>query len=304
MDLIDDILLPGSLWCIMLAMGLSLTIGDFKRIFLNRRALLLGVASMLVIPPIVGVLIAITLAPTPALAVGFVLLATCPGGMVSNLMTDLSKGDLALSLSMSIVVSAIYIFVVPLYAYLTLQYFMGIDQAVEVPLEAFIWKIFSITLVPVCFGLVIRHYRKTLAEAVRGYIKLLAMAVLVFAFATILVDQVAVLQENFWSLFWMTLGMNLVVLALAFALTRAFRFSQPETSAVCIEHLIRQEGTAIFIAVAIVGNREMSLPMIMNTPVGLFLCILLVSLMRKYLKTHPGSAITTGGKPCSGHHNG
>lgn len=289
MDLIDDILLPGSLWCIMLAMGLSLTIGDFKRIFVNRRALLLGVASMLVIPPVVGVLIAVSLAPTPALAVGFVLLATCPGGMVSNLMTDLSKGDLALSLSMSIVVSAIYIFVVPIYAYLTLQYFMGIDQTVEVPLDAFIWKILSITLVPVCFGLLIRHFKQSLAEAVRGYIKLLAMSVLVFAFVTILIDQVAVLQENFWSLFWMTLGMNLVVLALAFALTRVFGCSQSETSAVCIEHLIRQEGTAIFIAVAIVGNREMSLPMIMNTPVGLFLCILLVSLMRKYMKAHPGS---------------
>ncbi len=286
MNLIDDLLLPGSLWFIMFSMGLSLTLSDFRRIFANRRALLVGSASMLLIPPVIGVAIAVLFAPTQALAVGFVLLATCPGGMLSNLMTDLSKGDLALSLSMSVGVSFIYIFMVPLYAYAALHFFMGFEGAVQVPLGGFVWKVFSITLVPVTLGLIFAHYRAGAAAWLRGKIKLTATAVLVGAFIVILVDQVEVLQQNFWTLFWMTLGANLIVLALVFSLTRVSQLNPRETSAICIEHMIRQEGTAIYIAVAIAGSREMSLPMIMNTPVALVLCIVLVLAMRKYVNRH------------------
>ncbi|GAB3269481.1 bile acid:sodium symporter family protein [Parahaliea aestuarii] len=293
MNIIDDIVLPGSLWCIMFSMGLSLTLGDFRRIFENRRALVLGVLGMLVIPPLVGFFFVTTFSPSPALAVGLMLLATCPGGMLSNLMTDLSKGDLALSLSLSVAVSAIYIFIVPIYAYFILHYFMDIEQAVDIPLGAFIWKIFSITLVPTSIGLAVRHYNKRLAESVRGYLKTIAVVVLTGAFIIILMDQVAILRDNFWTLFWIVLGMNLTILVLAFGLTRVSRLNQSETSAICIEHLIRQEGTALFIAVAIVGNREMSLPMIMNTPIGLVVCIILVVLLRKYMT---GPAAATSGK--------
>lgn len=286
MNLIDDILLPGSLWFIMFSMGLSLTVDDFRRIFANRRALVVGSASMLLITPVIGVGIAILFAPTQPLAVGFVLLATCPGGMLSNLMTDFSKGDLALSLSMSVGVSFVYIFLVPLYAFAALHFFMGFDGAVQVPLGGFVWKVFSITLVPVSLGLLLAHFRPGAAAWLRGKVKLIATAVLVGAFGVILVDQVEVLRQNFRVLFWMTLGANLIVLALAFGITRLSRLNPRETSAVCIEHMIRQEGTAIYIAVAIAGSREMSLPMIMNTPVALVLCIILVLAMRKYVNRH------------------
>ena len=95
MSVLEDLLLPASLWGIMFAMGLSLTVDDFRRVFVNRRALLAGMASILIVAPIVGTTIAVLFAPTPALTVGFVLLATTPGGMLSNLMTDLAKGDRA-----------------------------------------------------------------------------------------------------------------------------------------------------------------------------------------------------------------
>lgn len=283
MNLIDDVLLPGSLWLIMFSMGLSLTLQDFRRVFNEKRALLVGVGAMLVVPPIVGIIIATRYAPTPELAVGFVLLATCPGGMLSNLMTDLSKGDLALSLSFTIAVSVIYIFLVPFYAHFALLHFMDVTHKIEVPLFDFIRSIFMITVVPVGLGLMARRYWPEIALKARGYIKIGAMIVLVGAFITILVSQVEVLRQNFALLFWMTLACNLIVLTAAYLLSKLARLNPPQTSAVCIEHLIRQEGTAIYIAVAIVGSREMSLPMIMNTPIGLVLCIAFVLVMRKVM---------------------
>lgn len=281
MSVLEDLLLPASLWGIMFSMGLSLTVDDFRRVFVNRRALLAGMASILVVAPLVGTTIAVLFAPTPALTVGFVLLATTPGGMLSNLMTDLAKGDLALSLALTLVVSAIYVLVIPLYAHLALTQFMGIDTQVQVPIGDFFASIATITVVPVALGLLVRRYATALAMRLKTIVKLVAVAVLLYAFGVILVDQVPILRENFGALFAMTLGMNLVMLTTALLVSRSIRLSRAETSAVAIEHLIRQEGTAIFIAVSLVGSREMSLPMIMNTPVALVVCIVTVLVLRR-----------------------
>jgi len=281
--IIDHFLLPGSLWAIMFAMGLSLTVDDFRRIALNRKALYIGVGSMLIIPPAIGLIMVLLFAPTPTLAVGFILLATCPGGMLSNLMTDLAKGDLALSLSLSIIVSMIYIIVVPFYAHFALLHFVGVEAQVSVPLIDFIWKVFSITLIPVSLGLLLRTYQPALAIRCKGAVKILGTGVLVVAFVFILLDQVPVLKEHFGSLFGITLGMNLLNLMAALTLSALFAVVPKERVAIGIEHLIRQEGTAIYIAVSIVASREMSLPMIMNTPVALAICIIFVLLSRRSL---------------------
>lgn len=282
MSVLEDLLLPASLWGIMFSMGLSLTVDDFRRVFVNRRALLAGMASILIVAPLVGTTIAVLFAPTPALTVGFVLLATTPGGMLSNLMTDLAKGDLALSLALTLVVSAIYVLVIPFYAHFALTQFMGIDTQVQVPMADFFRSIATITVVPVALGLLVRRYAPAVALRLKTYVKLVAVAVLLYAFGVILVDQVPILRENLGALFAMTLGMNLVMLTTALLVSRSMRLTRAETTAVAIEHLIRQEGTAIFIAVSLVGSREMSLPMIMNTPVALAVCIVTVLVLRRF----------------------
>ena len=281
MNSIDDVLLPASLWCIMLSMGLSLTVADFKRVFVQRRALIVGTVSILVFPPIVGVTVATLFAPTSALAVGFVLLATCPGGMLSNVMTDIAKGDLALSMSLTILVSLIYILLVPFYAYGALAYFMHSAQLIRVPFGEFILHILGITVLPAAIGILLRARWSAWAIAAKGWIKIVAMVVLLYAFGVIMVGQIGVLRDNFGRVFWMVLALNLIVPGGAFVLSKLSGLQLPQRKAVCVEHVIRQEGTAIFIAVTILGSREMSLPMIMNTPIGLVVCIAMVMLMRR-----------------------
>lgn len=283
MSIIDSILLPGSLWLIMFSMGLSLTVDDFRRIISNRRAFIVGLISMLVIPPVIGITMSVLFAPTPALTVGFILLATCPGGMLSNLMTDIAKGDLALSLSLSVSVSIIYIAIVPFYAHFALLYFMDVGEQIDIPLLGFVWKIFSITLIPAGLGVLARALKPEIAIKAKGYAKIIGTLVLVVAFGFILVDQIPVLREYFNSLFGITLAMNVLTLGAVMLLSKIMTLTPKERTAVCIEHMIRQEGTAIYIAVTIVGVREMSLPMIMNTPVALALCIIFVLLSRKSL---------------------
>jgi bile acid:Na+ symporter, BASS family len=280
MDLLGDILLPGTLWLIMYSMGLSLTPADFRRVFTNARALAVGIGSILIAVPLIGTLAAIAFAPTPELAVGFVLLATCPGGMLSNLMTDIAKGNLALSLSLTLIVSLVYVLVVPFYAYGAVLYFLGTEATVSIPFLDYVWKILSITLIPVGLGLITRYYVEPLAKAIKSYIKLFATLVLVIVFLFILSDQVEVFRENAGTLLLMVGGMNVFAIIWALFISKVARLEFEDRTAICIEHLIRQEGTAMYIAVSILGSSQMSLPMIINTPVALALCILFVLSVR------------------------
>lgn len=280
MSIVGDVLLPASLWFIMFSMGLSLTLQDFGRVFMNRKALVVGALSMLVALPILGAFIAWAFAPTQVLAVGFILLATCPGGMLSNLMTDIAKGDLALSLSMSILVSFVYVFIIPFYTLAATSWFLGIENIIEVPLSGFFGKIFSITLLPVSLGVLVRRYRAELATGLKPWVKWIATTVLVVAFIAILVDQVETLKAAFGPLLFMVALMNVVAIGMAWGFCSFAKVTSKERIAICIEHLIRQEGTAIYIAVSILGSSEMSLPMIINTPVALVICIAFVTFMR------------------------
>jgi len=106
MGFVDPTLLPASLWLVMFSMGLSLAPHDFRRIIGKNRAFVVGVGSMLLVAPAVGVALAFGVAPSQALTMGFILLATCPGGLLSNLVTDLAGGDLALSVCLSLFTSA------------------------------------------------------------------------------------------------------------------------------------------------------------------------------------------------------
>lgn len=281
MALLGNWLLPGSLVAIMVSMGLSLTAQDFRHVFGNKRALIFGVCSMLIVPPLIGVGLALTVAPTAALAVGFVLLATTPGGMLSNLFTDMAKGDLALSMSMTLILSMVYIFVVPFYAHFALLHFMGMQADVQVPLASFFWDIFSITVLPASVGFAIRAWKPDFAIWIKRYLKNAATIVLFSSFAVILYDQLPVLRENLGALFWITVALNLIMVLVVMTIVRFARLSRRENVAIGIEHLMRQEGTAIFIAVSIVGNNEMSLPMIMNTPVALCFVLLFVAVARR-----------------------
>ncbi|WP_448663932.1 bile acid:sodium symporter family protein [Sphingomonas sp. CJ20] len=281
MALMGNWLLPGSLIAVMASMGLSLTADDFRQVFRNKRALIFGVCSMLIVPPLIGVTLALTVAPTPALAVGFVLLATTPGGMLSNLFTDMAKGDLALSMSMTLLLSMIYILVIPFYAHFALLHFMGLRADVDVPMASFFWNIFSITVLPAATGFVVRALRPEFAIWFKRYLKNGATIVLFTSFGFILFDQVPVLRQNLGALFWITVTLNVVMVGVVMTIVRFAGFTRRENIAIGIEHLMRQEGTAIFIAVTIVHNNEMSLPMIMNTPVALCVVLLFVAVARR-----------------------
>lgn len=273
MRLADGYLLPGSLWLVMFTIGLGLKPGDFAGIFSGRRAFMLGLVSMLVVVPCCGALLGVLFAPTPALMVGFILLATTPGGILSNLITDIAKGDVALSVSLTLTLSTIYVFTLPFIAHFALLLAFRHTQPIDIPFASSLAHIVMVTLVPITCGMIAVRLAPRWCALLGQPVKTATTVILVIVFLMITMQQWPVLRASFGRLLAIVVATNLMSITVAVTICKLGRLTRPETIAVSVEHMIRQEGTAIFVAVTLLHRHDMSLPMIINTFIGMALCM-------------------------------
>src|SRR6202453_1553635 len=182
MAIADSYLLPWALWLVMLTIGTGLKIADFANILPARRSFILGLLSMLVVGPICGTLLATLFAPTPELLVGLILLATTPGGILSNLITDIAKGDVALSVSLTLALSTIYVFTLPFIAHFALLFAFQKSQPIDIPFESSISHVMMVTLIPISCGMLAAHLRPRWCALLGPRIKAPATTTLVIVF--------------------------------------------------------------------------------------------------------------------------
>jgi BASS family bile acid:Na+ symporter len=282
MALADGYLLPGSLWLVMFTIGLGLRVGDFAGVLSGRRAYFLGLLSMLVVVPLCGTLLGVLFAPTPELMVGFILLATTPGGILSNLITDIAKGDVALSVSLTLTLSTIYIFTLPFIAHFALLLAFHQTQPIDIPFGSSLSHILMVTLLPISCGMIAARLAPSWCALLGSPVKKVATTALVIIFLMITVQQWAVLRASFGTLLAIVVAMNLTAITLAVAISKIGRLTRAETTAIAVEHMIRQEGTAIFVAVTLLHRHDMSLPMIINTFIGMALCMTFFAVTRRH----------------------
>jgi bile acid:Na+ symporter, BASS family len=281
MDVAGRYFLPASLWAVMLAMGMGLSVADFRGIVSNRRAFLVGAGSMLVLVPACGIALGTAFAPTPVLAVGLILLATTPSGILSNLLTDIAGGEVALSISISLFLSLVYVFTLPFIAHFALEHTLGQSASIAIPLADSMGHILTITLIPVLLGMFLRAFRPGLADIAAPLIKRTATTLLVVLFGMIIVQQMDTLRSAFGPLLAIVLAMNVVNAVIAQVVSSLARVRRAERIAIAVEHLIRQEATAIYVAVSLLHRNDMSLPMILNTFVGMAFCVTFVTIVRR-----------------------
>ncbi len=278
--LIDGFLLPGALAVMMFGIGLNLQVRDFRRVLSSRTAFVRGMVSMLLLVPAAGIALALALGPTPELTLGLVLLATCPGGLLSNAMTDFADGDVALSVCLSTGSSLAYMISLPLVlAALTVgELVPGI--AVPVPYAASLSAIILFTALPIAMGMIGRRTLPNLARAAREEIRRYASFALVVMLAIVIYRERDALLVEMGPLLATIFAMNLVNVLIATVMSIGPRLNAQDRIAIVMEHLIRQEGTAIFVAVSVIGLPAAAIPMILNTLVGMLASLLFVGLIR------------------------
>ncbi|UOA24808.1 Pantothenate precursors transporter PanS (plasmid) [Sulfitobacter pontiacus] len=253
MDVLISVVLPLGLAFIMFTLGVGLTPADFARVGQRPLAFFIGALNQSILLPLVTFICVLAFGIRAEMAVGFMILAACPGGVTSNVISKLAKGDVALSVSLTAVISLASVVTVPLILGLSMGYFMG-DAAPEIDITKTAVTMFALTVVPVTLGLGARAVAP--AAMTRAEPKLSAVATILFA-----VIVLAALAAN-WALFVeniVVIGPALLVLLAAlttigFVVPRLLGRSVTEAKTISVETGVQNSTLGIAVAAIIVGG--------------------------------------------------
>ncbi|MBE0653393.1 MAG: bile acid:sodium symporter family protein [Bacteroidales bacterium] len=259
-NFLTDLLLPISLGIIMLGMGLSLVPGDFRRVALFPKAATIGIVNQIIILPLIGFLLLLLIPMrSPELAVGIMILAACPGGPTSNLISHISRGDTALSITLTAISSLIVVFTIPLIVNFSLRYFMEHGEYVPLPVFDTIIKVIIITLLPVAIGMVIRAKAPKFSSVMNKPVKIMSGILLfLIIMAAILNDK-----ENFFNFFAqagpVALALNVIMLVIGYFSAKLFSLKISQSITVSIESGIQNGTLGIAIAATLLHNPTMTI---------------------------------------------
>ena len=163
MGIITDVILPIALAFIMFSLGLGLTVADFTRVLRRPRDFLVGAISQIVLLPVVAFLLVSVWQLSPELALGVMIIAAAPGGVTSNILTSFARGDVALSISLTAVISLLSVITIPIIVVFSYTQLLGEGAGADVSIFGMAISVFIIVTVPVILGLVLRHYGEVFA---------------------------------------------------------------------------------------------------------------------------------------------
>jgi BASS family bile acid:Na+ symporter len=272
----SQILLPLALAFIMLALGVGLTPADFRRVFTQPKAFLAGAALQFTSLPLLAIALVSFLPAPPILKVGIVLLAACPGGTTSNLLTHMARGDVALSISLTALTSLLSVVTVPVVLMIALNLFMGPD-APDVGLVSTGVVIFMLTVVPVGLGMALRAFTPGVAVALEAHSRWLSGAVFVAVVAaTVAADGLAETARRFAEAGVFALALNLSAMGVAFAVSSLLALKMKQRIALTLECGLQNATLAIVVAGAMLGDIDYAMAaavygLMMFATAGLFI---------------------------------
>jgi BASS family bile acid:Na+ symporter len=260
-ELISKIFLPISLAIIMLGMGMTLIPDDFKRIFKYPKAIFIGLTNQLILLPIVGFLLAILFDLEPIMAVGLMILASCPGGPTSNLITQVCKGNIALSVTLTAFASFISILLIPFILSYALGYF-GTNTAatIQLPIVDTILQIMVITVIPISVGMIIRKYNTIFAKRMEKPMRTASTVIFILVFIAVLIANKNMLIDGMKEVGLVTLLLNIITMALGYFTAKLFKLDIQSRISIMIESGIQNGTLAFVIAASILNNVEMGIP--------------------------------------------
>jgi BASS family bile acid:Na+ symporter len=254
------VLLPLALAVVMLGMGLSLVPEDFRRVTCDPKAVAVGTACQIVGLPLIGALITAVVPMQPEIAVGLMILAICPGGPSSNLITYLARGDVALSVTLTAISSVITVFTIPILANLALQHFLGTSAAIALPIGATILQIFLITLLPIALGMAIRWQVPETAKRLEKQMSRLAAGLLALIIVLLLAKEGNKLPGFLAQVGVGALLLNVLAALGGFVAGKVFRLPLAQQICIAIEVGIQNGTLAIAITAGLLNNADMAIP--------------------------------------------
>lgn len=259
-DVLSTIALPLMLCFIMFALGMGLAVADFKRVLAEPRAFVIGFfCHFIVLPATCFALVKLANLP-PELAVGFMIVAACPTGTTSNLLTYLARGDVALAVSFTAVASVVTIVSLPLITGFALSHFMGANQAIAMPVGLMMGQVFVVVGLPVMIGMAFRAWKPATAVRVEKIATKIASALFVLIVVAALIKNWTLFVSTLPQLAPLVVALNVSMLAVGYTLSRLAKLKRQQAVTVAIETAVQNATLAILISSTMLKNDQMALP--------------------------------------------
>jgi len=259
--IIGQILLPISLAIIMFGMGLSLVSGDFTRLFTYPKAVLVGLCNQLLFLPLIGFVIVVLFGLNPSMAIGVMIISICPGGPTSNLITQVSRGNIGLSVTLTALASLITVFTIPILLSKFIAYFSGdTDVVIQIPILETMLQILVITVIPVSIGMMIRKRLEAFALRMEKPMRTASTVLFVIIFLIIIIANKDNLIQAMKEVGLPTLLLNLSTMGLGYLSAKLFGITGKSQISITIESGIQNGTLAFVIATTMLNNLEMGLP--------------------------------------------
>ena len=260
-SIIGQILLPISLAIIMFGMGLSLVSGDFTRLFTYPKAVLVGLCNQLMFLPLIGFTIVVLFGLNPSMAIGVMIISICPGGPTSNLITQVSRGNIGLSVTLTALSSLITVFTIPILLSKFIAYFSeDTDVVIQIPILETMLQILVITVIPVSIGMMIRKRREAFALRMEKPMRTASTVLFVIIFLIIIIANKDNLIQAMKEVGLPTLLLNLSTMGLGYLSAKLFGITGKSQISITIESGIQNGTLAFVIATTMLNNLEMGLP--------------------------------------------
>lgn len=259
-SLFTALFLPLALAVIMFGMGMTLGIADFVRVVRLPRAAMLGLGNQLLMLPLFGFAIALLFRLPPELAVGLMIIASCPGGPTSNMISHLARGDVALSVSLTAVSSLVTVFTIPLLVNFSLHHFAGVGSPPPLPLLESILKILVITLVPVAIGMAVRARFPVFTRRSTGVVTAAAALFFVLVIAATIVSERDNIPGYFRQAGLAAMALNLGTMSIGWLTARLGRLPPRQALTIAIESGLQNGTLAIGVAVVMLQSPAMAVP--------------------------------------------
>jgi len=260
MNIVTDVILPLALAFIMFVLGLGLTGGDFLRVVKQPRDFFVGAFSQILLLPVIAFILVKIWPIAPELAIGVMIIAAAPGGVTSNLLTSFAKGDVALSISLTAIISLLCVITIPFIVLTSVGLLSDSNINQDISLFSMSRDMFLIVTAPVILGMLVRRFASGAALKSEP----IAKKISILLFVLVLLGAIAAERENVISYFaqagLITLVLNVVMMVVAYFVAKAFASGTSQMKCITIECGLQNGTLAIFVATSIFGGGMYVIP--------------------------------------------
>lgn len=287
-EIFSQYALPATLAIIMGGMGLSLEKTDFTQILVKPKAIITGLFSQMIVLPIIAFALVSFTNLDPFIKVGFVLIAACPGGTASNLVTHLLKGNLALCVSMSAINSLLILITLPIIVNLGLDWFVGDTSTIRLPVMQTVTKVFFVIAIPVFVGMLIRSWKKELADKLEKPLRYIMTTMLLAVFVVVIFfdeSEQGATFKDYLELLPYAIALNFASMFAGFFISRLMKLGNKNSYTISIEVGLQNSALAIFVASTLLNNHKMAVVAVIYSSFTFFTTALFGYLAKKITKS-------------------